>query len=352
MNKEELVENTRHLTEKNNNLKFTGNAVEYFKIWVVNIFFTIFTLGIYSAWATVRTKKYFYQNTKFFNYDFDFHAKPTKILKGRVIAVLGYFAFAALSKISPIVAIVLMVLFYLSLPLLVVSSLKFRLSNTSYRGIRFSFDGKIKDAYIVYLLIPIAALLTAGLALPFLTYKTYQYWLSNVRYGNEKLVSEISIKTFYVIYAKLAAGLAVVVFASYVVLKQIKGPMDNSADMELLAFLPVALLAAIWFIVRPYLTTHISNHVYGNTKIGKIDFSCNFAYWSVFWLLATNFILLVVSFGLLTPFVRVRNARFYADRISANSSGGLDEFVAGATQKAGATGNELSEVFDIDIPVI
>lgn len=35
---------------------FTGSAGEYFRIWIVNIALSIVTLGIYSAWAKVRTK--------------------------------------------------------------------------------------------------------------------------------------------------------------------------------------------------------------------------------------------------------------------------------------------------------
>ncbi|MDZ7923373.1 MAG: DUF898 family protein [Marinagarivorans sp.] len=41
---------------------FRGDGMEYFKIWIVNIFLTVFTLGIYSAWATVRNNRYFYSN--------------------------------------------------------------------------------------------------------------------------------------------------------------------------------------------------------------------------------------------------------------------------------------------------
>jgi len=44
-------------------LSFTGDAREYFNIWIVNIALTILTLGIFSAWAKVRKKRYFYGNT-------------------------------------------------------------------------------------------------------------------------------------------------------------------------------------------------------------------------------------------------------------------------------------------------
>lgn len=40
-------------------IKFHGKGGEYFAIWLVNALLTIVTLGIYSAWATVRRRRYF-----------------------------------------------------------------------------------------------------------------------------------------------------------------------------------------------------------------------------------------------------------------------------------------------------
>ena len=37
--------------------KFTGKASEYFGIWIVNLFLSLITLGIYSAWAKVLLKE-------------------------------------------------------------------------------------------------------------------------------------------------------------------------------------------------------------------------------------------------------------------------------------------------------
>ncbi|MFM9971741.1 MAG: DUF898 family protein [Burkholderiales bacterium] len=51
--------------------EFTGSAAEYFRIWIVNLFFTLITLGIYSAWAKVRKKRYFYGSTRIDGDSFD-----------------------------------------------------------------------------------------------------------------------------------------------------------------------------------------------------------------------------------------------------------------------------------------
>ena len=40
-------------------VEFHGSGSEYFKIWIVNVFLTIITVYVFSAWAKVRTKRYF-----------------------------------------------------------------------------------------------------------------------------------------------------------------------------------------------------------------------------------------------------------------------------------------------------
>ncbi|HJU25199.1 MAG TPA: DUF898 family protein, partial [Rhodanobacteraceae bacterium] len=60
--------------------QFRGNAGEYFRIWIVNFALGIITLGIYSAWASVRTRRYFYANTWLAGSPFEYSAKPLPIL--------------------------------------------------------------------------------------------------------------------------------------------------------------------------------------------------------------------------------------------------------------------------------
>jgi uncharacterized membrane protein YjgN (DUF898 family) len=67
--------------------RFSGSGSEYFRIWIVNVVLSIVTLGIYSAWAKVRRKQYFYGSTRIQGASFEYLADPVKILKGRLIVV-------------------------------------------------------------------------------------------------------------------------------------------------------------------------------------------------------------------------------------------------------------------------
>ena len=63
-------------TSQKREVEFTGNAREWFGIWIVNLLLTIVTLGIYSAWAKVRVLKYFHRATSIDDVHFDFDASP------------------------------------------------------------------------------------------------------------------------------------------------------------------------------------------------------------------------------------------------------------------------------------
>src|SRR5712671_5446340 len=58
---------------------FTGLTGEYFRIWVVSLFLSVVTLGIYSAWGKVRKKRYLYSHTELDGTGFEFRATPLAI---------------------------------------------------------------------------------------------------------------------------------------------------------------------------------------------------------------------------------------------------------------------------------
>ena len=68
-------------------LQFTGTAGEYFRIWIVNLCLNVVTLGLYSPWAKVRRKRYFYGSTLLEGSAFEYTGNPVAILKGRLLVL-------------------------------------------------------------------------------------------------------------------------------------------------------------------------------------------------------------------------------------------------------------------------
>ena len=89
---------------------FTGTAPEYFRVWIVNVALTIVTLGIYSAWAKVRNRQYFYGNSRIAGGSFEYTANPVNILKGRLLVLGVLIAYQAASTFQPLLALGLAVI--------------------------------------------------------------------------------------------------------------------------------------------------------------------------------------------------------------------------------------------------
>ena len=208
---------------------FSGRGGEYFKIWIVNILLSIITLYIYSAWAKVRTRRYFAGNTVLDNSSFDYHATGKQILLGRIIAVVFLIIITVGGIIHPFISIGGYVILALLMPWAVWRSIKFNMRMTSYRNVRFGFDGKLGPMYMYLLVMPLIPLLVAAVvagglymsgivAVPelasigavgvFAMYLMYpwvhkrlaNYMLRNYRYGTAKFSGELSTGRFYAIY--------------------------------------------------------------------------------------------------------------------------------------------------------
>ncbi|KFX20057.1 YjgN family protein [Pectobacterium betavasculorum] len=146
-------------------VQFHGKAGEYFAIWLVNALLTIITLGIYSAWATVRRRRYFYGNTEINGDRFDYHAQPIQLLKGRLLVIGGIILFYIVMMMSQTLGTILALAFAALIPVIVIRNWRYNAIMSSYRGIRFNYHCQTGRAYWVLLLCPILLLLAFYIAL-------------------------------------------------------------------------------------------------------------------------------------------------------------------------------------------
>jgi len=149
---EELKQEEKNVVVRYQSFVFEGSGKEYFRIWIVNIALTILTLGIYSAWAKVRTNRYMYANTYLNGSNFEYNADPKRILIGRIIVVTIYALFLLFAqqlmffKIAAGIALVA----FIAMPWLVRQAVSFKLRNTSYRHVPFKYKGDISEFYAFF----------------------------------------------------------------------------------------------------------------------------------------------------------------------------------------------------------
>lgn len=452
-------------------VEFTGKAGEYFGIWIVNLLLSIVTLGIYSAWAKVRRKKYFYNNTLVDGVGFDYHANPISILKGRIIAFVLFVLYQVLAAFSPAVALILLIAFFVALPWIVVRGMTFNARNSSHRGLRFDFDGKYGQAALVFIGYTLLSVVTLGLAIPFAAQRTHKFVVDHHKFGTSNFKLEALVKSFYKIYLVIflipligiLAAVAIPAYQQYKIkatnlsqaqyLQPVSASLSNninaggfikvaaedtaniaaeanateaenaalqeqniqdsiseeemlnnlspeeraeydrlmknidaaqavesgadtySAETEtapekkdpfaelfgkivsgqgiavaiLAGIIGLLLYLAIIFSFAAYFKSRIQNLVWNNTTLDQVEFFSNQRMRDLLLLYITNTLVLIVTLGLATPWAQIRMARYRAEHLALSGETDWDKFVGDKKAATRATGEEIAEMFDVDI---
>ncbi len=350
---------------------FTGNAKEYFRIWIVNLFLSVITLGIYSPWAKVRKKRYFYGNTWIADANFDYHGNPVAILKGRVVAVLALLAYNVSGHYLPKFGTGVLLALMVAAPWLIVRSLQFNAENSSYRNLRFHFHGRYEEglrAIAPLLLSPLLALLlpaiqpgkapTSGLdiaillapSIPFLIFYPYvvasvkRFHVRNSTFGSAPFAFSAPTEDFYIVY--FLGGLIFVVGS-------IVAGVSAFASLAIPKVGWLAIPAAYLFagsIFFGYTRSRIGNITFNETSLdGKMRFASELSALKLGWIYFVNLLAMAVSCGLLVPWAVMRTARYRASCLRLECSGDLEGFLAGVARPVAATGEQLGEFFDVDL---
>ncbi|MBI1889591.1 MAG: DUF898 domain-containing protein [Burkholderiales bacterium] len=330
-------------------LTFTGSGSEYFRIWIVNLLLTILTLGIYSAWAKVRRMRYFYDNTHLAGSSFEYHGNPVSILKGRIIAVGMLGAYNALLHFSVPAALVLLLVIVGVGPWLAWKSLQFKLFNSGYRGIRFGFRGSLGRAYTVFLLLPLAAPFTLYFLVPLVHQQIKQFQHEESRYGSTYFSFHAGAGKFYVAYGIMFL-LALGGLTAAILVGLVAGFGIGSKEGVAIGITAGVIVFYLWmFMLFPTFLTMIQRVVWNGTKLGTHQFQCDMEWKRMTFIMVTNLLGIIFTFGLFTPFAKVRAMRYRLESMSMVSTEDIDSFVADNLASVSAAGEGMADILDFDL---
>ncbi|MGB7318608.1 MAG: YjgN family protein [Planktotalea sp.] len=338
--------------------KFSGNTKEWFGIWIVNLLLSIITIGIYSAWAKVRTKKYFYGNTSLDGRTFDYHATGGQILKGRLIVIAAIVVFQIIITLMPILGLILLLGLLVAYPWLITRAMMFNARMSSFSNVRFNFVGTVGRAAMVFLLYPILCALTLYTTAPILDRTVKRFSIDNHRLGTAKFYMDAPLSSFY-----KAAGLAllwiIVVFVGAAAVGgfNILALGDMMMDLEndptafisfMISFYAVFFLGFIpaAFIYQALTRNAIYN---GTTLTGGHTLYSNVAVTQMFWIALSNMVVVVCTVGLMLPWAQIRMSRYLADHTGVALGGSLDDFVGTQQEATSALGDAYSDIEGIDL---
>ncbi|EPQ9986124.1 YjgN family protein [Vibrio vulnificus] len=387
---------TKHIT---NSIQFKGQGGEFFGIWIVNILLSVITLGIYSAWAKVRTKRYFYGNTFIAGDNFEYHAQPMQLLKGRLVALALVVIWVVANSFFPLASLVLLALFYVALPWLLWSNARFDSAMTSYRNVHFAFNGSLKEAYMsilgrglaslliiaIYIAIVVASANASAMVATLLGFGTlvlmfvlyawvvagiHQYFASGYQYGDWKFVAKIETGFFLKTYCKamligfLTAVAFMIVMGTFVlgtdIMNIFAGEVDLLEGKGDFAYVVLTYLVTITMSlgITAYTTTRIRNYVFSRLTATaeaqsetEFRFASTFGVWDYMSLIVTNFLLQVITLGLARPWVMVRTSRYVASHTGV--IGDMDTLKATDKDSAvkNAISDEVAQAFDLGLSI-
>lgn len=329
--------------------EFRGSGEEYFRIWLVNVALTLLTLGIYSAWATVRREKYFHRNLIVDAAAFDYHGKPRAILFGRLVMLLFFVAASLADKFGVVAKLAVFAFAIAVFPWLLVQSMRFRSRNTSYRGICFSFSGSYRHAFVLLVLHGGLCVLTLGLYFPAFLQKQKAFIAEHLLYGNMRARYSGRVGAFY---RSLAVPLAIWLlallgFVAIFFFAQSKG----AAIVFVLLALPMLVLAIVLLqlILVPYVRVTGTNLLWNHMTLGGTSFLSTLKVRAYLGMTLSNWALILLTLGFFWPLAQVRLARFRARHMTVLNPQGLAAVYTADHGSTSAVGSEAVSAIDLDL---
>lgn len=336
--------------------RFTGNGGEYFRIWIVNLALSVLTLGIYSAWAKVRRKRYFNTHTLLDGHAFDYLANPVAILKGRLLAVALFVAYSLLNNAYPLLGGAFALAFWLALPWIMVRAFQFNAVNTRYRGLRFGFRGGLGEAMRVYVLWPFLGVLSLGGLVPYGVYRKTAFAAGNHIYGAESFAYQARVADFYKLYSRvgvlLLLPLAFVAFFAWREMTEMRITGEPGAFADVATLINVSgILFVLWLVVAGgYIRARSARLLFAGMRLGALTFASRHRARELIGLSLGNLVLVLLTLGLYLPWAQIRMARYWLENLDVVApEAGLDHFVAAVSDEVSARAAEMAETFDLDV---
>lgn len=385
-------------------IQYDGKTGELYKIFFLNLFLGIITLGIYHFWGKTRTRRYVtssfhiqedrfeytgYGGELFWGfikalvllliisipfiyslYEFDKLDKKVTVettqteetqiknKQGKTLATIQSTQEQDFTRLSPeelrsyktyaAIMFCYALFYYMYLPFVAIfGSLRYRITRTRWRGIR----GHLKGCMWIYGLVGLGHLLlsivTLGVWIPFADLMKFKYKAKRFYFGSQQAHFTPEYGKLFI--AHILTGFPIIlsliaIFAlSMGMLEQ-----GNSQPYKEAMYLAIAVLFFTIFVIRFWYKATLLRIQYNNLTFGNIGFDCKITGFALFRQIAGNALILIFTLGLGYPLVTQRRMRFFCKHVTLK--GDVQKMVV--SQASGEKDNQgegLSTLFDLNI---
>ena len=393
-------------------LRFTGSGGEYFRVWIVNVLLSIVTLGFYTPFARKRTAQYFYSHSMIAGSALEFTAQQRRMVFGFVLVFALSAAYQLAVRTGQDTAVSLFLLGGAALaPFIWASAMRFRLSNTRWRGLRLVFTANWKEIYkaswpvfalaLVWIGVffgidtlagdylgdmegggrmrskmdtgtiwTVAGIILLGMFLSVLCIIRMEYNYRSLLVLRTRIGNEISRwKPVYMDFVKIWAGTVLVFILSIVVISVLLGAVAGGAAMlghgmknskvGALVFILIIFGALMFFFLlllasgpaRAYREARMFHLIWNNTGISQIArFKSTLSTRKFVLLRLKNMLLTTLTIGFYRPFARVAEYKMKFESVTLYVKGSVEQLAGRLEQgQREGFGDALADAAGLDL---
>jgi uncharacterized membrane protein YjgN (DUF898 family) len=300
---------------------FNGKGGAYFGILIVNFLLNLITLTVYYPWARARRLRYLYNNTTLNNENLTFSGTPGEMFLGYLKLVLAVAVILAVTLTfvlfdKPAVALLFFyMLIILVAPFILHGTVRYGLSRSWWRDIRFGYKGKKAEFFILCIKNIALTIITFGIYAPWFINNIRKYIIGNSRMGDAYFNYDGKGGDFFILNLK-----------GYV-----------------LSMLTLGIYAFWWqkdrinYFVNNLSLQRADKQIQLNSSITGFDF---------FKLQFVNVLMTIFSLGIAYPWAEIRYLKFIAKHLYI--TGDIDPDTIRHTDTLDTTGEEQTDFLDID----
>jgi uncharacterized membrane protein YjgN (DUF898 family) len=310
---------------------FHGSGATFFGIWIVNTLLTLVTFGIYYPWARAKVLRYSHAKTELDGSAFSFSGTGNELFKGFIIAmamigvwysllIASYYGILKGELVFCIPLIALVLAAFAAVPYFTHGAMKYRTSRTTWRQIRFGYDGNRREYIGKYFVWGLLTVVTLGFYSIVIPAKQMQYIYKHIRVGTGRLNFNGTTGD-YLMLSIFGSIVSVVTFGIYF----------------------------FWYFrdTLRYTFNNISLEIDGQQHSLKTDITTG----QVF-LMLISWILLPLTLGLAYPWLAMYNERVITNSISFTTTPDFAKLGQINTENANATGMDGLDLLDVDSGMI
>ena len=357
-------------------VKFSGRTGEYFQIWLVNTALTLASLGLYMPWARMRTRRYFLGQIRLQESGLEYQANPQAMFLGWGVIGAGFTLLSSFgdllttgltSIVQPLIKAnwivplltagvvgVILLIQLGALSWLLVQSIRYNSSKTSFRNLRFGFGSvearfRLWKEMVILLVLRFLVPISLGLLQPYVAWRWRRFLIRHRRFGTTPFAftakpsdfRRLHLRALPLLFPAIASIAAIATMLLWLALATRSGTLVSGkivpwpipteiVTVLVLASIPLLLIWSCWLEARAAILTWRCTH------LGEMRFACAWRARDLIRLRLQHGLALVFSLGLAWPWVRIRETRYRLQRISVSPATALDGFLAGEQERISA----------------